>query len=164
MNNGTKSILTSATCRLSRFFRVRRVVPVAVVVGLSGLVGCSGAASEGESDLRVPAPVDVTEPTPVATVPAPPGGGPQTPSCGIFQVSRTEVVAGQTFAAGDYKVNTFGISCEEVMGDSGLFSAFLRLDDGASLPSPWRFLEGAVGAPKFVAGPGVGFRVQRVSD
>lgn len=140
-----------------------RVVLTAVIVGLSGLVGCSGEKSAGESSAGEPARAKVTESTSMATLPARPGGGPQTPSCGIFRVSKTEVVAGQTFSVGDYKVNTFGISCDEVMGDAGLFSEFLRLDDGASLPSPWQFLEGAIGAPKFVAGPGVGFRVQRVS-
>jgi hypothetical protein len=50
------------------------------------------------------------------------------------------------------------------MGDNGLFNVFLQLGDDAALPEPWRYLEGAVGAPKFVKGAGVGFRVERVSD
>ena len=92
------------------------------------------------------------------------GAGPQTPSCGIFEVTKTEVVSGQQFSAGRYQVNTFGISCDEVMGDAGVFSQFLQLEDDEALPDPWRFLEGAIGAPKFVSGPAVGFRVQRISD
>ncbi len=92
------------------------------------------------------------------------GGGPQTPPCGIFEVARTEIVSGQQFLKGRYQINTFGISCDEVMGNAGLFSQFLQLEDNEALPDPWRFLEGAVGAPKFVTGPAVGFRVQRISD
>ena len=94
------------------------------------------------------------------------GGGPQTPPCGIFEVARTEIVSGQQFLKGRYQINTFGISCDEVMGEEGLFSKFLQLEDNEALPDPWRFLEGAVGAPKFVSGsaPGVGFRVQMISD
>ena len=92
------------------------------------------------------------------------GAGPQTPPCGIFEVTEAEVVSGQQFSKGRYQINTFGISCDEVMGDAGLFSQFLQLEDNKGLPDPWRFLEGAVGAPKFVAGPAVGFRVERISD
>ena len=92
------------------------------------------------------------------------GGGPQTPPCGIFEVARTKIVSGQQFLKGQYQINTFGISCDEVMGEEGLFSKFLQLEDNEALPDPWRFLEGAVGAPKFVTGPAVGFRVQRISD
>ena len=92
------------------------------------------------------------------------GAGPQTPPCGIFEVTKTEVVSGQQFSTGRYQINTFGISCDEVMGDAGLFSQFLQLEDDEALPDPWRFLEGAIGAPKFVSGPAVGFRVQRISD
>ena len=92
------------------------------------------------------------------------GAGPQTPPCGIFKVTKTEVVSGQQFSTGRYQINAFGISCDEVMGDTGLFSQFLQLDDDEALPDPWRFLEGAIGAPKFVSGPAVGFRVQRISD
>lgn len=91
-------------------------------------------------------------------------GGPKTPPCGTFEVVTTELIAGQTFLPGQYQINAFGIPCEEVMGESGLFSQFLQLKDDEDLPQPWRFLEGAVGAPKFVSGPAVGFRVQRISD
>ena len=92
------------------------------------------------------------------------GAGPQTPPCGIFEVTKTEVVSGQQFSRGKYQINTFGIHCDEVMGDAGLFSQFLQLEDDEALPDPWRLLEGAIGAPKFVSGPAVGFRVQRISD
>lgn len=91
-------------------------------------------------------------------------GGPKTPPCGTFEVVTTELIAGQQFSPGQYQINAFGIPCEEVMGDTGLFSQFLQLQDDEDLPEPWRFLEGAVGAPKFVSGPAVGFRVQRISD
>ena len=91
-------------------------------------------------------------------------GGPKTPPCGTFEVVTTELIAGQQFSPGQSQINAFSIPCEEVMGDTGLFSQFLQLQDDEDLPEPWRFLEGAVGAPKFVSGPAVGFRVQRISD
>ena len=101
---------------------------------------------------------------PSTTAPSSPTGGPKTPPCGTFEVITTELIAGQQFLPGQYQINAFGIPCEEVMGDTGLFSQFLQLKDDEDLPEPWRFLEGAVGAPKFVSGPAVGFRVQRISD
>lgn len=87
--------------------------------------------------------------------------GPQTPPCGIVEVTTNEVIAGQQFPKGQYQINAFGMSCEEVMGDTGVFSKFLQLGDNDALPEPWSYLEGAVGAPKFVKGPEVGFRVER---
>jgi hypothetical protein len=92
------------------------------------------------------------------------GQGPKTPPCGIFEVMSNEVIAGVQFPKGNYKINVIGIACEEVMGDSGLFIQFLNLQDNDQLPEPWRYLKAAVGAPKFVKGPGVGFRVERVYD
>ena len=89
--------------------------------------------------------------------------GPQTPSCGNYKVAKNEVIAGVKFAKGTYQINTFGISCAKVMGSKGLFAKFLKLKDKDPLPKPWRYLAGAVGAPKFSSGPGVGFRVQLIS-
>ena len=88
--------------------------------------------------------------------------GPKTPPCGIVEVTTDEVIAGVQFPKGNYQINVFGMSCEEVMGNEGLFSKFLQLGDNAVLPEPWSHLEGAVGAPKFVKGTGVGFRVERI--
>jgi hypothetical protein len=85
--------------------------------------------------------------------------GPKTPSCGNYKVTKNEVIAGVKFAKGTYQINTFGISCGKVMGSKGLFAKFLKLKDKDPLPKPWRYLAGAVGAPKFSSGPGVGFRV-----
>lgn len=134
-----------------------------IVIGLSGLVivatllsTCSGSSSSTTQ-------VELVSPSSSAVNPGG-GAGPQTPPCGIFEVTKAEVVSGQQFSTGRYQINTFGISCDDVMGNAGLFSQFLQLEDDAGLPTPWRFLEGAVGAPKFVSGPGVGFRVQRISD
>ena len=90
--------------------------------------------------------------------------GPQTPSCGIVEITTNEVIAGHQFPKGQYQINVFGMSCEEVMGQDGLFSKFLQLGDNDVLPEPWSYLEGAVGAPKFVKGPGVGFRAERIGD
>jgi hypothetical protein len=134
-----------------------------IVIGFCGLVivalalsSCSGGSSSTtEVGLVLPS---------SSTANLVGGAGPQTPPCGIFEVTKTEVVSGQQFSTGRYQINTFGISCDEVMGDAGLFSQFLQLEDNEALPDPWRFLEGAIGAPKFVSGPAVGFRVQRISD
>ena len=92
--------------------------------------------------------------------------GPQTPACGFVQVLTNEVIAGVQFPKGKYQINVFGMTCEEVMGDKGLFSQFLQLGDNDPLPAPWIHLKDAVGAPKFVksTSTNVGFRVQRVGD
>ena len=92
------------------------------------------------------------------------GAGPQTPPCGIFEITTNEVIAGHQFPKCKYQINVFGMSCEEVMGQEGLFSKFLQLGDNDVLPEPWSYLEGAVGAPKFVKGTGVGFRAERIGD
>lgn len=92
------------------------------------------------------------------------GQGPKTPPCGIVEVTTDKVIAGVHFQKGQYKINVIGMSCDEVMGKEGLFNTFLQLGDNDVLPAPWRHLEGAVGAPKFVKGQGVGFRVERVAD
>ncbi|MSU46532.1 MAG: hypothetical protein EXS42_05280 [Lacunisphaera sp.] len=90
--------------------------------------------------------------------------GPQTPSCGTFIVEKDIKIQGHVFKRGKYQINTFGISCEKVMGKYGLFDQFLSQDENTPLPKPWKYLSKAVGAPKFVAAPGVGFRAQRLSD
>jgi len=154
---------------------------VIVATFLSACVGGSATTSEvglesgetisvpnsglGGSDTTSTAPT-VSTSLPLSPAPANlgGGGGPKTPPCGIFEVTKAEVISGQQFSKGRYQINTFGISCDEVMGDAGLFSQFLKLEDNEALPVPWRYLEGAVGAPKFVSGPAVGFRVQRISD
>ena len=133
------------------FNGLRGLVIVATL--LSACSGSSSATTEGGSVSPSSTTVNLVE-----------GAGPQTPPCGMFDVAKAEVVSGQQFSKGRYQINTFGISCDEVMGNAGLFSQFLQLEDDADLPAPWRFLEGAIGAPKFVSGPAVGFRVQRISD
>ncbi|MDG2088696.1 MAG: hypothetical protein P8J68_08150 [Arenicellaceae bacterium] len=50
------------------------------------------------------------------------------------------------------------------IGRDGLFTKFLSLGDDVPLPEPWESLIGVVGARKFVAGPGIGIRAQRISD
>ena len=90
------------------------------------------------------------------------GAGPKTPPCGIVEVMTNEMIAGQQFPIGQYQINVFGMSCEEVMGNTGIFNKFLQLGDNDPLPTPWSYLDGAVGAPKFVKGAGIGFRVQQI--
>ena len=92
------------------------------------------------------------------------GQGPKTPPCGIVEVKTNEVIVGVQFPKGKYQINVIGMSCEDIMGAEGLFSKFLQLGDNDVLPEPWSYLKRAVGAPKFVKGPGVGFRVERVAD
>ncbi len=88
--------------------------------------------------------------------------GPQTPPCGIVEVTTNEVIAGVHFPKGQYQINVFGMSCEEVMGDTGILSKFLQLGDNDVLPAPWSYLDDAVGAPKFVKGSKIGFRVEKI--
>lgn len=140
---------------------------IIVATLLSACVGSSSTTSEVGlvSDTTLFAPtVSTSLPTSSSTANQGGGAGPQTPPCGTFEVTKAEVVSGQQFSKGKYQINSFGISCDEVMGNTGLFSKFLQLEDNEALPEPWSFLEGAVGAPKFISGPAVGFRVQRISD
>ncbi len=90
--------------------------------------------------------------------------GPLGPPCGTYQVKKNEVIAGVNFPKGSYQLNAFGISCSKVLGKNGLFAKFLNLKDKDPLPKPWKYLADAVGAPKFSSGPGVGFRVQLISQ
>ena len=92
------------------------------------------------------------------------GAGPQGSPCGTYQVKKNEVIAGVNFPKGSYQINAFGISCSKVLGKKGLFAKFLKLKDKDPLPKPWKYLADAVGAPKFSSGPGVGFRVQLISQ
>ena len=117
-----------------------------IVIGFGGLVIVAALLSSCSASSSSTTGVDLV-PSSSSTVNLGGGAGPQTPPCGIFEVTKAEVVAGQQFSTGRYQINTFGISCDAVMGDAGLFSLFLELDDDADLPTPWRFLEGAVGAP-----------------
>ncbi len=143
--------------------RVLAVV-LSLTVGLATAVACSNdeavnvASDVSTTPSAPPSSTTTSAPTDALST----GAGPQVPPCGTYGVTELEIVAGQQFPPGEYLIHAFGISCDEVMGDTGLWSQFLTLDDNAPLPEPWSFLEGAVGAPKFVAGPGVGFRVQAV--
>ncbi len=103
--------------------------------------------------------------TATLTIAAPGAGsaGPQGPSCGTFKVRKDEKIDNRLFPKGTYRLNAFGISCAKVSGKYGLFDQFLSQDDSTPLPKPWKPLTGAVGAPKFSAAPGVGFRAQRIS-
>jgi hypothetical protein len=55
------------------------------------------------------------------------------------------------------------MTCEEVMGDTGLFNQFLQLGDNDPLPAPWSHLNDAIGQPKFVKSENVGFRAERIN-
>jgi len=87
--------------------------------------------------------------------------GPQGPSCGTFKVRKDEIIDKRLFPKGTYRLNAFGISCAKVAGKYGLFDQFLTQEATTPLPKPWKSLTDAVGAPKFSAAPGVGFRAQR---
>jgi len=89
---------------------------------------------------------------------------PLTPPCGYANVIDNKYIDGRYFEKGIYVVNAFGISCGEVIGDDGLFSLFISLPDNSPLPAPWISLTEAIGEPKFSAGAGIGFRVQKVSE
>ena len=90
-------------------------------------------------------------------------GGPKVPSCGTYKVLKDETIASQAFPKGTYVLHAFGLPCNKVIGKKGLFAKFLNLPDNAALPKPWIYLAGAIGAPKFSSGQGVGFRAQRIS-
>ncbi|MDG2088192.1 MAG: hypothetical protein P8J68_05570 [Arenicellaceae bacterium] len=89
---------------------------------------------------------------------------PQVPPCGTLKVSKDTKIETRLFQKGTYQIHAVGISCKEVIGRDGLFAKFLSLGDDVPLPEPWESLIGVVGARKFVAGPGIGIRAQRISD
>jgi hypothetical protein len=89
--------------------------------------------------------------------------GPKSPSCGTWKVRKDERIDNRLFPKGTYQLHAFGISCARVSGKYGLFDQFLSQDDSAPLPKPWKSLASAIGAPKFSAAAGVGFRAQRIS-
>ena len=90
--------------------------------------------------------------------------GPQGPNCGTWKVRNDERIDNLLFPKGTYRLNAFGKSCATVSVKYGLFDQFLSQDDSTPLPKPWKSLTGAVGAPKFSAAPGIGFRAERISD
>jgi len=90
--------------------------------------------------------------------------GPAVPACGIANLYSSVEIDSRLFEKGSYRVHAFGMGCDEVMGSSGLFEQFMDLSDSQPLPSPWISLSDAIGAPKFSAAAGVGFRVERLSD
>ncbi len=90
--------------------------------------------------------------------------GPQTPPCGKLVVQQDAWVEGLHFKRGIYRIHTFGISCDKLLGEHGIFDQFLHQDQNTPLPKPWKYLSDAIGFPKFVAASGVGFRVQWLSD
>lgn len=148
----TRMIKASAS---SRFL----VPAITLVLGLTIISACSTNDSDTENNSLAPS----SSSTSTSTSNGASTPGPKTPPCGNYQVTKLEIISGQEFAAGEYQINAMGISCDEVMGETGLFSQFLGLEDNEPLPAPWKYLEGAVGAPKFVSGAAVGFRVQRIA-
>jgi hypothetical protein len=74
------------------------------------------------------------------------------------------MIDGRLFSKGKYQLNTFGISCAEVLGLDGILGNILGLGKNDSLPAPWTSLLEAVGAPKFQSGPSTGFRLQKLAD
>ncbi|MBJ7514319.1 MAG: hypothetical protein JHC94_08345 [Acidimicrobiia bacterium] len=143
------------------------VTAITFVLGLTIISGCSTNDSDTENNSLAPSSSSTSTSTSTTTSTSTSNGastpGPKTPPCGNYEVTKLEIISGQEFAAGEYQINAMGISCDEVMGETGLFSQFLGLEDNEPLPAPWSYLEGAVGAPKFVSGDAVGFRVQRIA-
>jgi len=89
---------------------------------------------------------------------------PLLPSCGNINLLGDSVIDGRLLSKGTYQLNTFGMSCEEVVGLNGILGNILSLGKDGSLPAPWTSLLDAVGAPKFASGPGAGFRLQKLDD
>lgn len=90
--------------------------------------------------------------------------GPQLPSCGNISILADSIIDGRQFQKGIYQLNTFGISCEEVVGLNGILGVVLGLRKEDSLPAPWSSLTGAVGAPKFSTSADIGFRLQKIEE
>ena len=89
---------------------------------------------------------------------------PTLPSCGNITILGDAMIDGRLFSKGKYQLNTFGISCQEVLGLNGILGNILGLGKNDRLPAPWTSLHDAVGAPKVQSGPGTGFRLQKLAD
>jgi hypothetical protein len=83
--------------------------------------------------------------------------------CGIYIVSKNEVIAGVKFPKGDYQIYTFGMPCNKVLGKKGILVTFLKQKDKDPLPKPWRYTTDTVGAQGFSAS-GIGFRVKLIGS
>ena len=90
--------------------------------------------------------------------------GPQLPSCGNISILADSVIDGRQFKKGIYQLNTFGISCKEVVGLNGIVGVILGFGKDDKLPAPWSSLSAAVGAPKFSVSAAVGFRLQKIEE
>jgi hypothetical protein len=90
--------------------------------------------------------------------------GPMGPSCGNISIIADAMIDGRLFQKGEYQLNSFGIPCAEVVGSDGILGVILSLKETDKLPPPWASLSDAIGAPKFAAGAGIGFRLQKVAD
>lgn len=90
--------------------------------------------------------------------------GPQLPSCGNISFLADSTIDGTEFTKGIYQLNTFGISCEEVVGINGILGFLLRMSKDDRLPSPWYSLKEAIGAPKFSKSAAIGIRLQKIDD
>lgn len=90
--------------------------------------------------------------------------GPQTLSCGTYQIASNKIISGVKFPKGSYQINTFGISCKKVMGSKGLFTKFLKLKSKDPLPQPWRFSAGPSSVRKFTSGSAINFRVELIAQ
>jgi hypothetical protein len=83
--------------------------------------------------------------------------------CGIYKVSKNEVIAGVKFPKGSYQIYTYDIACNKVLGKKGILETFLKQKDKDPLPKPWRYESVTVGAQGF-SRSGVGFRVQLIGS
>jgi len=90
--------------------------------------------------------------------------GPIGPSCGNISIIADAMIDGRLFQKGEYQLNSSGITCAQVVGSDGILGVILSLKENDKLPPPWASLSDAIGAPKFSAGAGIGFRLQKVSD
>lgn len=142
-------------------------ISFAVLLGVGSffLVACSGTdqtlITRSSNFALLPDSTSQTSATDAESIPT---GGPKVPACGIIELEDLEIIAGQEFQPGQYLIHSFGLRCNDVIGEAGIFNQFLGMTGDEPLPEPWIFLEGALGAPKFAAGPGIGFRIQRIGD
>jgi hypothetical protein len=87
----------------------------------------------------------------------------QETQCGIYKVSKNEVIAGVKFPKGSYQIYTYNIACNKVLGKKGILETFLKQKDKDPLPKPWRYESVTVGAQSF-SRSGVGFRVEYIGS
>ncbi len=92
---------------------------LALVLGVALISGCSSNEYDTAKKNSETSSTSTSAPTSGSSSNTPFTAGPKTPPCGTYEVEKLESISGEEFPAGQYQINAFGISCDEVMERPG---------------------------------------------